>query len=55
MERERRVKKRAQRVCAKCRENKVKCTGSFPCQRCVKRKLICNLDNGLRKAGAAKR
>ncbi|KAH7191610.1 Zn(II)2Cys6 transcription factor [Fusarium oxysporum] len=55
MEREHRVKKRAQRACAKCREDKVKCTGSFPCQRCVKRKLICNLDNGLREAGTAKR
>ncbi|KAF4968691.1 hypothetical protein FSARC_3977 [Fusarium sarcochroum] len=54
MEREHRVRKRAQKACAKCREDKVKCTGSFPCQRCVKRKLTCDLNNGPGKNGIPK-
>ncbi|KAJ4264446.1 hypothetical protein NW762_005646 [Fusarium torreyae] len=55
MEREHRVKKRAQKACGKCREDKVKCTGSYPCQRCVKRELTCNLNDDLGKNGIPKR
>ncbi|PWY97776.1 hypothetical protein BCV70DRAFT_194782 [Testicularia cyperi] len=34
-------RKRSQRACIRCRGQKLKCDGVFPCARCLKLKLIC--------------
>lgn len=34
-------RKRSQRACIRCRGQKLKCDGVFPCARCLKLKLVC--------------
>lgn len=34
-------RKRSQRACVRCRSQKLKCDGVFPCARCLKLKLVC--------------
>lgn len=35
--------------CSRCRQQKIKCTGSKPCARCVKRNLPCDFDDKQQK------
>lgn len=41
VEPEAKKRKRSQRACIRCRGQKLKCDGVFPCARCLKLKLVC--------------
>ncbi|KAE8353459.1 hypothetical protein BDV28DRAFT_157005 [Aspergillus coremiiformis] len=45
MEGSHRVKKRSPNACQRCRRQKIKCSGSQPCDTCSKRKLTCVFDD----------
>lgn len=36
---------RTPRACLRCRSNKLKCDGTFPCGRCVHKTVTCSFDN----------
>ncbi|KAJ5380211.1 uncharacterized protein N7496_002639 [Penicillium cataractarum] len=38
------ARKRSASVCARCRRQKIKCSGSYPCHSCSKRGLSCNFN-----------
>ncbi|KAJ5335629.1 hypothetical protein N7452_008032 [Penicillium brevicompactum] len=38
-------RKRSSNVCVRCRRQKVKCSGSKPCDSCNKRNLTCTFNN----------
>ncbi|RJE18722.1 hypothetical protein PHISCL_08937 [Aspergillus sclerotialis] len=40
-----RVKKRSSNACQRCRRQKIKCSGTQPCDTCSKRKQSCTFDN----------
>ncbi|KIW77665.1 hypothetical protein Z517_07497 [Fonsecaea pedrosoi CBS 271.37] len=42
-------KKRAPKACRRCRRQKIRCTGSRPCEACAKRKLTCHFDDHAQK------
>ncbi|CEI70189.1 hypothetical protein FVEN_g1282 [Fusarium venenatum] len=43
------ARKRAPKACVRCRDQKIKCSGSQPCQQCDKRGLPCRFDDESRK------
>ncbi|QPC62560.1 hypothetical protein HYE67_004791 [Fusarium culmorum] len=43
------ARKRAPKACVRCRDQKIKCSGSQPCQQCDKRGLSCRFDDESRK------
>ncbi|OQV04959.1 Fungal Zn2-Cys6 binuclear cluster domain-containing protein [Cladophialophora immunda] len=43
------AKKRAPKACRRCRRQKIRCTGSRPCEACAKRKLTCHFDDHAQK------
>ncbi|KAL9584292.1 MAG: hypothetical protein Q9203_004724 [Teloschistes exilis] len=40
-----RVRKRAPNACSRCRQQKIKCSGTAPCGQCSKKNLACNFDS----------
>lgn len=40
---------RSAQACQQCAQSKQRCQGSFPCERCVKKKLTCHLGDGGRR------
>lgn len=40
-----RVRKRAPNACSRCRQQKIKCSGTAPCGQCSKKNLTCNFDS----------
>lgn len=44
-------RKRSQRACVRCRGQKLKCDGVFPCARCLKLKLVCKEPSEANTAG----
>ncbi|KAK6004810.1 hypothetical protein QM012_008672 [Aureobasidium pullulans] len=43
------ARKRAPNACDRCRQQKIRCRGGFPCDQCTKKHLICTVDDRLRK------
>ncbi|KAL3595243.1 hypothetical protein FPOAC2_09566 [Fusarium poae] len=43
------ARKRTPKACVRCRDQKIKCSGSQPCQQCDKRGLPCRFDDESRK------
>ncbi|KAF2230752.1 hypothetical protein EV356DRAFT_491381 [Viridothelium virens] len=39
-----RVRKRAPNACVRCRKQKIKCSGTVPCEQCKKRSVLCDFD-----------
>ncbi|KAE8155257.1 fungal-specific transcription factor domain-containing protein [Aspergillus avenaceus] len=39
------MRRRVQKACRRCRDQKIKCTGSEPCDQCSKRLLACQFDS----------
>ncbi|KAI7121248.1 hypothetical protein KC316_g18311 [Hortaea werneckii] len=50
-----RVRKRAPNACVRCRQQKIKCSGSVPCEQCKKRSLACYFDDAQQKVLVTKR
>ncbi|KAI7717457.1 hypothetical protein KC353_g4560 [Hortaea werneckii] len=50
-----RVRKRAPNACVRCRQQKIKCSGSVPCEQCKKRSLACHFDDAQQKVLVTKR
>ena len=48
------VRKRSPNACARCRQQKIRCTGSWPCQPCSKRELPCTFDDSSQKIVVSK-
>ncbi|KAF2152900.1 hypothetical protein K461DRAFT_254853 [Myriangium duriaei CBS 260.36] len=40
-----RARKRTSNACARCRQQKIKCSGNLPCDHCKKRSLTCSFDD----------
>ncbi|WZH42385.1 Zn2-C6 fungal-type domain-containing protein [Fusarium acuminatum] len=43
------ARKRVPKACVRCRDQKIRCSGSQPCQQCDKRGLTCRFDDESRK------
>ncbi|CAG8394158.1 unnamed protein product [Penicillium salamii] len=37
--------RRVARACGRCRDQKIRCTGSYPCDQCSKRNYDCHFDS----------
>nr|POF01397.1 putative transcriptional regulatory protein c3c7.04 [Quercus suber] len=44
-----RVRKRVSNACIRCRRQKIKCSGSDPCEQCSRRDLVCNFEQAQHK------